>query len=58
MFSYFRFQKAENALKFYKGCKGETVTQSAALSKELDRLKALANERQADKKFHLSDFCK
>lgn len=51
-------QKAENALKFYKGCKGKTVVQSAALSKELDRMKSVANERQADKKFHLIDFCK
>lgn len=51
-------QKAEKALKFYKGCKGTTVAESTALTQELDRIKTVTNQRQADKKFHLIDFCK
>lgn len=59
-FSYcsLSFQKAEKALKYYKGCKGRTVAQSAALFEELERIKLLTNQRQNDKKFHFSDFCK
>lgn len=51
-------QEAEKALKYYKGCKGSTVAEANALSKELDRIKITANERQADKKWHFSDICK
>lgn len=54
---HLKFQKAEKALKYYKGCDGSTVAKSAALFKELDRLKTLASQRQADKKWHFRDFC-
>lgn len=58
IFSCLQFQKAEKALKYYKGCNGATVAESAAISQELERLKSLANQRQANKKLLFSDFCK
>lgn len=51
-------QKADKALKYYKGCNGSTVTESIALSKELDRITKSTNQQQADKKIFFSDFCK
>lgn len=51
-------QKAEKALKYYKACDGSSVAESTALYHEMERIKALSNQRQANKKLQLQDFCK
>lgn len=50
-------QKAEKSLKFYKGC-GDSASETTAISVEIERIKASAIERQANKKLHLKDICK
>lgn len=52
------FQKAEQALKFYKGYKGGSEQEDDAILKELERLKSIANERKTEEKIRASDFCK
>lgn len=53
-------QKAESALKFYKGYKGANsgLQTDIAFHKELEPLKAIANEPKSKQKTTISDFCK
>lgn len=51
-------KKAEKSLKFYKGCKGDSVEEIDAISREFDRMKLLEVERGQDKKLHWADLCK
>lgn len=39
-----------------RGCDGESVTESIALSAEFERLKALANDRKVEERITLGDF--
>lgn len=57
-FTLFDFQKAESALKFYKGYKGNSKQEDEALSNEFERLKIIVNDRQSEEKVKLSDFSK
>lgn len=52
------YQKAENALKFYKGYKGNTKEEVDALFEEFERLKAITNQQKIEEKIQISDFCK
>lgn len=47
---------AENALKYYKGFKGENQLEINAFNAEFNRLKLLAKERIDDKSVKLRDF--
>lgn len=49
-------EKAEKALKFYKGYKGDSEQEKIALEKEFERLKLLAEERKKDDKIRFNDF--
>lgn len=51
-------QKAENALKYYKGFKGNCQYETAAFQAEFDRMQATSKQRKRQMKFHFSDFCK
>lgn len=51
-------QKAEDALKFYKGYEGASKQEDDAIFKEFDRLKLIAYERKTEEKLQASDFCK
>lgn len=55
---FFSIQKAESALKYYKGYKGKSSIEDDALFKEFERLKAISCEQKIDEKLHASDFCK
>lgn len=50
-----KLQKAEDALKFYKGYRGKTEMENIAICIEFERLKALAKERREDEKLHFKD---
>lgn len=52
------FQKAENALKFYKGYKGKSKQEVDAIFKEFERQKSIASERKMEERIRPSDFCK
>lgn len=53
-------QKAENALKWYKGYKRDANDHQAdaAFDKEFERLKSIANEPKAKETTTIRDFCK
>lgn len=51
------FQKAEAALKFYKGYKGKSQKEEIALYEEFERLKSIACERKTEEELQFSDFC-
>lgn len=51
-------KKAEESLKYYKGYEGKTIDETMAINVEFERLKAIASEQEADKKFVFKDFCK
>ncbi|XP_055307284.1 facilitated trehalose transporter Tret1-like [Sitodiplosis mosellana] len=48
-------KKAEDALKYYKGYRGESVEENIALYDELERLNRIVNERKSDEKLQASD---
>lgn len=50
-------QKAEHALKFYKGYKGENKAEDDAIYRELERLKSIASRKKEEAKFQVSDLC-
>lgn len=52
------FQKAEKALKFYKGYRGISEKEDKAFFKEFERLKYIASEQKMQKRIQASDFCK
>lgn len=52
------FQKAEEALKFYKGYKGKDEGEDDAISREIERLKLIASERKTQEKINATDFCR
>lgn len=52
------FQKAEKALKFYKGYKGKEEVEDYAIFKEIERLKLIASERKTEEKINAADFCR
>lgn len=57
---YFLFQSAEDALRFYKGCKahGKDLREDVAIKEELNRLQLMENERNnTAEKLKCSDFC-
>lgn len=49
-------QNAEQALKWYKGYKGDSEQEKIALEKEFARLQLLAKEQKEDDKIRFSDF--
>ncbi|XP_055304279.1 uncharacterized protein LOC129569467 [Sitodiplosis mosellana] len=51
-----QIQKAEDALKYYKGYKGKSKQEDDELYKEFERLKSIANERKTEEKLQASDF--
>lgn len=51
-------QKADDALRYYKGCKGKTIEEADSLLTELERLKAISDKQTNDEKVTFSDFCK
>lgn len=51
------FQKAESALKFYKGYKGSNQQEDNAIYKEFEKLKMINNDSKNDEKLQLTDFC-
>lgn len=52
------FQKAQDALKYYKGFKGNSEVEINMFNIEFERLKSIAQEQQADEQLHFSDFSK
>ncbi|XP_055295469.1 facilitated trehalose transporter Tret1-like [Sitodiplosis mosellana] len=48
-------KKAEDSLKFYKGCKGEDADEVNAINAEFERLKSIAHEKKTDEKIYLQD---
>lgn len=50
--------KAEKALKYYKGYKGQSQKEDDAFFKEFERLKAVITEQKQDEKFVAAEFCK
>lgn len=51
-------QKAEKALKYYKGYKGDSEKEDDAIFKEFERLKAIVTEQKQEEKFVAAEFCK
>lgn len=51
------FQKAEHALKFYKGYKGHTEQEEHAIHKEFERQISIASVRKTEEKLCAADFC-
>lgn len=51
------FQKAEKALKYYKGFKGQSEKEETALNYEFERLKMIAMKQKLNNKFQMSDVC-
>lgn len=45
-----------DALKYYKGYKGDTEEEENALKREHERLRSIAREQQKDQSLHISDF--
>lgn len=52
----FFLQNAEKSLKFYKGCKGNTVAEKSFLNVEFARLELIAEEQKLNKKIRFGDF--
>lgn len=53
-----KIEKAEAALKFYKGCTGKTPYENDAIQFELERLISVEREQKTEVKLRVSDFCK
>lgn len=53
----FQFQKAEIAIKFYKGCNGKNEREKSLLNNEFKRMQMAEEERRMTSKFRLKDFC-
>lgn len=53
-----KFKKAEKALKYYKGVKGNNEKEEIALNSEFERLKSVVTKRKLNDKFRASDICK
>lgn len=51
-------KRAENALIYYKGCKGKCVLENLAIHDEMERLKSVESEQRIQEKLRMSDFCK
>lgn len=51
-------QRAEEALKFYKGYKGKDPMEDDAIAAELNRLRTVENEQKTSETLQISDFCK
>lgn len=51
------FQKAERALKHYKGYKGNDDVEDDALHCEFERLKTIAMQQKTDVKVGAADLC-
>lgn len=51
------FQRAEDSLRFYKGCRKENIDDAVAVHNEFQRLKAIATEQKTDEKITLKDIC-
>lgn len=51
-------KRAENSLKYYKGCKGKCALQNCAIHNEMERLKLVESEQKVQEKLRISDFCK
>lgn len=50
------FQKAQDALKYYKNYEGKTELEVNLFNIEFERLKSIVKEQQADEKIHITDF--
>lgn len=50
-------QKAEDALKFYKGYKGKHQQEDVAISMEIETLKQIINKPENVEKFRIADLC-
>lgn len=57
MVEFLKFQSAKDALKFYKGYKGNDPLEDNAIVLELDRLKMVENEQNTAERLKLADFC-
>lgn len=57
-FIKFIFQKAEDALKFYRGYAGRSKEEENALYNEFEKLKTITNDRKTEHKIQATDFCK
>lgn len=55
--SFKKIQKAEKALKFYKGFKGKGEPEENAINDEFERLKSVAMKQNAEDKFQASNVC-
>lgn len=55
--SHLKFQKAENALKYYKGFKGKSEQEENAMNDEFERLKSVAMKRKSNDQFQASAVC-
>lgn len=53
----FKFQKAEKALKYYKGFKGKSEKEENAINYEFERLKSVAMKQKLNNKFQWSEVC-
>lgn len=52
------FQKAEKAMKFYKGYRGISEKEDKAFFEEFERLKSNPQGQKTREKIQASDFCK
>lgn len=52
-----KVEKAEKSLRFYRNCK-PTDPDDMALQKELEKLKAIASQKDTTEPLKLADFCK
>lgn len=52
------FQKAEKALRHYKGYDGENDQENNAFFDEFERLKSISMKRKTDEKLGAADLCK
>lgn len=55
---FFRNQKAESALKYYKGFESKNQQEHNAFYDEFGRLKSIAMKQKPGEKFGWKDFCK
>lgn len=55
MIQYISFQKAEEALQFYKG---NGITKMLSFNTEFEDLKSMIGQQKDDEKLHWNDICK
>lgn len=53
----FALKEAEDALKYYKGYKGESLKENQAFFTEFQRIKIVIEQQSLEKKWSLEDLC-